>query len=61
MFPSHDPGCWRYLNAAANYDMNEVIEKKKPIDPRRGFTLKDDLKDMYSEEDWTWNMIPWED
>ena len=20
--------CWRYLNAAANYDMNEVIEKK---------------------------------
>ena len=53
--------CWRYLNAAANYDMNEVIEKKKPKDPRRAFRFKDDIDEFAKETDWTYNLIPWED
>jgi len=53
--------CWRYLNAAANYDMNEVIEKKKDKDPRRGFRLQDDMKEWDKESDWTSRLIPWED
>lgn len=40
--------CWRYLNAAANY---EFIEKDEPVPPpaeegRRGFSLEEDLSEM---------------
>ena len=55
--------CWRYLNAAANYDMNEVIEKKKEKDSNdRGWRkFKDDLDEFSKEKDWTYNIMPWED
>ena len=55
--------CWRYLNAAANYDMNEILEKKKiPMDNDRGWrTIENDLNDVGKEQDWTYNIIPWED
>ena len=55
--------CWRYLNAAANYDMNEVIERKQKKDPNdRGWRkFEDDLNEYGKEQDWTWNLIPWED
>ena len=41
--------------------MNEVIEKKKPKDPRRAFRFKDDIDEFAKETDWTYNLIPWED
>ena len=54
--------CWRYLNAAANYDMNEVIEKKLKKQDDRGWRRKeDDINELGKQQDWTWNMIPWED
>ena len=53
--------CWRYLNAAANYDMNEIKEKRKPTDTRRAFTIEQDLTDLENELDWTNKIIPWED
>ncbi len=53
--------CWRYLNAAANYDMNAVIEKKKEEDPRRGYSLKEDVNNLKDEMDWTHSLMPWED
>ena len=53
--------CWRYLNAAANYDMNEVIEKKKEEDPRRGYSLKAHINNLKDEMDWTHSLMPWED
>jgi len=54
---------WRYLNAAANYDMNEIIQKKNLKDPSdRGWrSIQDDLDEFKSEKDWTHNIIPWED
>ena len=52
---------WRYLNAVANYDMNEVFEKKKQKDPRRAYTIEEDLRNIGKEDDWTWNLVPWED
>ena len=53
--------CWRYLNAVANYDMNEVIEKIKKQDDRGWRRKEDDINELGKEQDWTWNMIPWED
>lgn len=54
--------CWRYLNAAANYDMNAIIEKKMDKDKDRGWRRReDDLNEFGKQQDWTWNMIPWED
>ena len=42
--------------------MNEVIEKKIHKDNDRGWRRReDDLKDIQKEQDWTYNMIPWED
>jgi hypothetical protein len=41
--------------------MNEVIEKKKKEDPRRGYSLKEDVKNMKNEMDWTHSIMPWED
>ena len=54
--------CWRYLNAAANYDMNEIIEKKSIKKEDRGWLRRqDDLDTLGKEIDWTYNIIPWED
>ena len=52
---------WRYLNATANYDMNEVFEKQKEKGERRAFTMKDDIASLEREMDWTTGLIPWED
>jgi hypothetical protein len=51
--------CYRYLNAASNYNMLEVLEiikKKKETDPRY-YTLEGD----YPLDDWTRSIMPWED
>lgn len=55
--------CWRYLNAAANYDMNEIIEKKRIKDDKdRGMrSIDKDINEFGKDKDWTWNLIPWED
>ena len=53
---------WRYLNAAANYDMNEVIEKSANKENDRGWrSRKDDLDELQNEKDWTSKLMPWED
>ena len=52
---------WRYLNATANYDMNEVFERKKQQEERRAFSMKDDIASLEREMDWTSGLIPWED
>ena len=41
--------------------MNEVIEKKKPIDTRRAFTIEQDINNLENELDWTHKIVPWED
>ncbi len=55
--------CWRYLNAAANYNMVEVLEtlKQKNDDNRRYYSMKDDYKALKKHDDWTFNILPWED
>ena len=52
---------WRYLNAAAHYNMHEAIERKKEMSDRRGYTPKEDLKNLRNEVDWTFNIFDWED
>jgi len=55
--------CYRYLNASANYNMLEVLEilRQKTGDERRGYSLKEDYTNFHSDNDWTWNIIPWEE
>jgi hypothetical protein len=55
--------CWRYLNAAANYNMIEVLEtlKQKNDDDRRYYSMEDDYKSLKKHDDWTFNILPWED
>lgn len=55
--------CWRYLVAAANYSMLEVMEIiKQRNDHRRGYSLKEDYNKWGPEGDWTtsitkhWNL-----
>ena len=55
--------CWRYLNAAANYNMVEVMEilKQKNDGDRRYYTMRHDYDNLKKNEDWTFNIMPWED
>ena len=55
--------CWRYLNAAANYNMVEVLEtlKQKNDEGRRFYTMKHDYEQLKKHDDWTFNIMPWED
>ena len=55
--------CWRYLNAAANYDMNEVIEKKdiKDEDKRTMIRMEKDFEEYSKEKDWSYVVMPWEE
>ena len=55
--------CWRYLNAAANYNMVEVMEmlKQKNDGERRSHSMKYDYNELKKNEDWTYNIMPWED
>jgi hypothetical protein len=43
--------------------MNELIEKinKKDSGDRGMRSFKDDFNELSKEEDWTHNIIPWED
>ena len=55
--------CWRYLNAAANYNMVEVMEmlKQKNDGDRRYHKMRDDYDELRKNEDWTFDIMPWED
>ena len=59
----HLVDCWRYLNAAANYNMIEVLEilKQKNDEDRRYYKMEDDYKALKKLDDWTFNIMPWED
>jgi hypothetical protein len=53
--------CYRYLNAASNYNMLEVLEsikEEKPNDPRY-VSLEQDIISMQKEEDWTFGFDDW--
>ena len=52
---------WRYLNAAAHYNMVEAIEIQKQKSEKRGYTPYQDLKELQKEADWTFNIFDWED
>lgn len=47
--------CFRYLLAAANYNMIEVVEikRKNMREGRRGYSLSEDYTDFQLESDWT--------
>ena len=59
----HLVDCWRYLNAAANYNMLEVLEvlKQKNDDDRRYYTMQHDYEQLKKQDDWTFDIVPWEE
>jgi len=51
----HAIDCWRYLIAAANYNMLEVLEiiKQRNDYDRRAFSLREEADSWHSDNDWT--------